>query len=223
MVVGRARSVSAAARTESRSQQRRKQRGCFIPQPDPGAANMDHSSAGMTPPPTARPRGPADTSGAQDDDATTVSSVGDHAALAEQAATQVSDDHASPYSFLRMHTVLSHSIVDLRNSIQRNQRSLRVLQEVRAAMASTLGSGPHDMSQARHALGDEVEFLTATLSEVNAEVLDLRTALDSSRRGPWIRHTQNGMGPTTCYKRLKSRSDPWSKGNTTSGSRVTKP
>ncbi|RHY01042.1 hypothetical protein DYB36_012854, partial [Aphanomyces astaci] len=78
-----------------------------------------------------------------------------------------------------MHTVLSHGIVDLRNSIQRNERSLRVLQEVRAAMASTLGSGPHDMSQARHDLVDEVEFLKATLSEVNAEVLDLRTALYS--------------------------------------------
>ncbi|RQM21536.1 hypothetical protein B5M09_011788 [Aphanomyces astaci] len=80
-----------------------------------------------------------------------------------------------------MHTVLSHGTVDLRNSIQRNERSLRVLQEVRAAMASTLGSGPHDMSQARHTLVDEVEFLRATFSEVNAEVLDLRTALDSSR------------------------------------------
>ncbi|ETV65115.1 hypothetical protein H257_18105 [Aphanomyces astaci] len=135
----------------------------------------------MTPPPTARPRGPADTSGAPDDDATTVSSTRDHAALAEQAATQGPDDHASPYSFLRMRTVLSHAIADLRNSIRRNERSLRVLQEVRAAMASTLGSGPHDMSQARHALVDEVEFLRATFSEVNAEVLDLRTALDSSR------------------------------------------
>ncbi|RHY47468.1 hypothetical protein DYB38_007659 [Aphanomyces astaci] len=140
---------------------------------------MDHSSAGMTPPPTARPREPADTSGARDGDAATVSSV-----------TQVSDDHASPYSFLRMHTVLSHGIVDLRNSIQRNERSLRVLQEVRAAMASTLGSGPHDMSQARHALVDEVEFLTATLSEVNAEVLDLRTALDSSRRALDTAHAE---------------------------------
>ncbi|RHX97636.1 hypothetical protein DYB36_007969, partial [Aphanomyces astaci] len=140
---------------------------------------MDHSSAGMTPPPTARPRGPAATSGVQDDDAATVSSV-----------TQVSDDHASPYSFLRMHTVLSHGIVDLRNSIQRNKRSLRVLQEVRAAMASTLGSGPHDMSQARHALVDEVEFLKATLSEVNAEVLDLVTALDSSRRALDTAHAE---------------------------------
>ncbi|ETV77198.1 hypothetical protein H257_09085 [Aphanomyces astaci] len=51
---------------------------------------------------------------------------------------------------------------DLRNSIQQNERSLSVLQEVRAAMASTLGSGPHDMSQARHALVEEVEFLKAT-------------------------------------------------------------
>ncbi|RHZ42938.1 hypothetical protein DYB26_013953 [Aphanomyces astaci] len=151
---------------------------------------MDHSSAGMTPPPTARPREPADTSGARDGDAATVSSVVGHAALAEQAATQVSDDHASPYSFLRMHTVLSHGIVDLRNSIQRNERPLRVLQEVRAAMASTLGSGPHDMSQARHALVDEVEFLKATLSEVNAEVLDLRTALDSSRRALDTAHAE---------------------------------
>ncbi|RHY35350.1 hypothetical protein DYB25_011229 [Aphanomyces astaci] len=151
---------------------------------------MDHSSAGMTPPPTAQPREPADTSGARDGDAATVSSVVGHAALAEQAATQVSDDHASPYSFLRMHTVLSHGIVDLRNSIQRNERSLRVLQEVRAAMASTLGSGPHDMSQARHALVDEVEFLKATLSEVNAEVLDLRTALDSSRRALDTAHAE---------------------------------
>ncbi|ETV66271.1 hypothetical protein H257_17240 [Aphanomyces astaci] len=190
MVVGRERSVSAVARTESRSQKRRKQRGRIIPQPDPGAANMDHSSAGMTPPPTARPRGPADTSVAQDENATPVSSVGGHAALAEQATTQVSDDRASPYSFLRMHTVLSHGIVDLPNSIQRNERSLRVLQEVRAAMASTLGSGPHDMSQARHALVDEVEFLTATLSEVNAEVLDLRTALDSSRRALDTAHAE---------------------------------
>ncbi|RHZ41058.1 hypothetical protein DYB31_013336 [Aphanomyces astaci] len=140
---------------------------------------MDHSSAGMTPPPTARPRGPAATSGVQDDDATTVPSAGDLATLTEQAATPGSGAHASSYSFLRMHTVLSHGIVDLRNSIQRNERSLRVLQEVRAAMASTLGSGPHDMSQARHDLVDEVEFLKATLSEVNAEVLDLRTALYS--------------------------------------------
>ncbi|RQM31351.1 hypothetical protein B5M09_010830 [Aphanomyces astaci] len=76
-----------------------------------------------------------------------------------------------------MHTVLCHGIVDLRNSIQQNERSLSVPQEVRAAMASTLGSGPHDMSQARHALVEEVEFLKATLSEVNTEVLDLRTAL----------------------------------------------
>ncbi|RHY43002.1 hypothetical protein DYB38_012070, partial [Aphanomyces astaci] len=190
MVVGRERSVSAAIQKESRSLTRRKQRGRFIPQPDREAAHMDHSSAGMTPPPTARPRGPAETSGVQDDDATTVSPAGDSAALAEQAATPGSGDHASPYSFLRMHNVLSYGIVDLRNSIQRNERSLRVLQEVRAAMASTLGSGPHDMSQARHALVDEVEFLTVTLSEVNAEVLDLRTALDSSRRALDTAHAE---------------------------------
>ncbi|ETV68694.1 hypothetical protein H257_15304 [Aphanomyces astaci] len=169
-----------------------RQRGRFIPQPVPEATNMDHSSAGMTPPPTARPRGHAATSGVQDDDATMVPSARDLATLTEQAATPGSGAHASSYSFLRMHTVLSHGIVDLRNSIQRNERSLRVLQEVRAAMASTLGSGPHDMSQACHGLVDEVEFLKATLSEVNAE-------------------------------RLKSRSEPWSKDNTTPGSSVTKP
>ncbi|RHY99476.1 hypothetical protein DYB37_007940 [Aphanomyces astaci] len=78
----------------------------------------------------------------------------------------------------------------MRNSIQQNERSLSVLQEVRAAMASTLGSGPHDMLQARHALVDEVEFLKATLSEVNTEVLELRTALDSNRRALDVAHAE---------------------------------
>ncbi|ETV67864.1 hypothetical protein H257_15988 [Aphanomyces astaci] len=139
---------------------------------------MDHSSVGMTPPPTARPRGPAATSGVQndaatsgvqDDDATTVSSTGDLVTLSEQAATPGSGAHASPYSFLRMHTVLSHGI----KSGQRWRRPC-----------------PYDMSQARHALVDEMEILTATFTEVNIEVLDLWTALDSSRRALDTAHAE---------------------------------
>ncbi|RQM20342.1 hypothetical protein B5M09_008584 [Aphanomyces astaci] len=46
------------------------------------------------------------------------------------------------------------------------------------------------MSQARHALVDEMEILTATFTEVNIEVLDLWTALDSSRRALDTAHAE---------------------------------
>ncbi|RHY42611.1 hypothetical protein DYB38_004433 [Aphanomyces astaci] len=156
MVVGRERSVSAAIPEESRSLKRRKQRGRFIPQPVPEATNMDHSSAGMTPPPTARPRGPAATSGVQDDDAATVSSAGDLATLAEQAATPGSGAHASPYSFLRMHTVLFHGIIDLGNKAQESLR--------------TLEQGQHDLREQR----DQAQ---ARLNDQKTELRDLASRL----------------------------------------------
>ncbi|ETV73004.1 hypothetical protein H257_12049 [Aphanomyces astaci] len=76
--------------------------------------------------------------------------------------------HASPYSFLRMHTVLSHVIVDLRNSIQRNERSLSILQEVDGVDLGELSP--------RHV--------------VRSSRPDLRTALVSSRRALDTAHAE---------------------------------
>ncbi|RLO07079.1 hypothetical protein DYB28_000631 [Aphanomyces astaci] len=117
----------------------------------------------MIPPPTARPSGHADTSGEQDDEATTVSSAGDLAALAEQAATPGSGAHASPYSFLRMHTVLSHGIVDLRNT----QARLNDQQAELRDLASRLTAQTEKATELERRVQEAGQALEVMTAEVN--------------------------------------------------------